>query len=266
MYFVLNYDCFMKRVGGVKPLKERMTWLIGIKVETISKRSQSGDDQCKTQTPSPSDTVVLVHGLAANRIVMRPLATRLAGHGYRTINWSYPSIRRDIERHASSLLSRLQQLDDDPSVAHVRLVTHSMGAIIARRALMQTRPDKLRSLVMLCPPNHGSRVATALARRVGWLCKSLSQLSAAADSFVNCLDAPRGIDVGIIAASHDRVVSIESTHLSTELDHCEVPSGHTTMLFRRDVADYVVAFLRQGRLQSPRLSISTTPETTQSNP
>ena len=218
-------------------------------MEAISKRSQSGDDLGQAQSPSPSDTVVLVHGLAANRIVMKPLEMRLAGHGYRTINWGYPSICGDIQRHARGLLHRLQQLDDDPSVAHVRLVTHSMGGIIARRVLMQTRPEKLRSLVMLCPPNHGSSVAAALARRWGWLCKSLPQLSDAADSFVNCLEVPDAIDVGIIAASHDRVVSIESTHLATELDHREVPSGHTTMLFRRDVADYVAAFLRHGRLQ-----------------
>jgi hypothetical protein len=75
------------------------------------------------------------------------------------------------------------------------------------------------------------------------LCKSLHQLSDEADSYVNRLEAPTGVPVAIIAASRDRVVAVESTHLTTELEHRIVPSGHTTMLFRRDVAAHVVGFL-----------------------
>jgi len=43
-----------------------------------------------------STTVVLIHGLAAGRWMLRPLERHLQACGYRTANWGYPSILRDI--------------------------------------------------------------------------------------------------------------------------------------------------------------------------
>ena len=193
------------------------------------------------------DTVVLVHGLAASRLMMKPIETHLRQCGFDTLNWGYPSIRGDIERHARRLSKTLQQLEQSPAINKICLVTHSMGGIVARTALLQTRLEKVSRLVMLGPPNHGSRVATVLAQGLGWLCKPLSQLSDTDDSFVNQLPPPGGIEIGIIAALFDRVVAIDSTHLSTELEHRVIPSGHNSMLFRRDVASDVANFLSRGR-------------------
>lgn len=53
----------------------------------------------------------------------------------------------------------------EPLVAHGRLVTHSMGGIIARRALMQTRPEKLRSLAMLFRRDVADYVAAFVRQR-----------------------------------------------------------------------------------------------------
>src|SRR5438094_936581 len=63
------------------------------------------------------EVVVLVHGLGANRLVMWPFARRLRQAGYRTVNWSYPSILGTIERHGSKLHKRMELLDADPEVA-----------------------------------------------------------------------------------------------------------------------------------------------------
>jgi pimeloyl-ACP methyl ester carboxylesterase len=196
-----------------------------------------------------SDTVVLVHGLAASRLVMWPIAKHLARCGFQTINWGYPSIFGDVEQHAERLHRRLQSLEQDPAVGRIRLVTHSMGGIVARRVLLSERFSKLRNMVMLGPPNRGSRVSGIVARVLGWACKPLWQLSDAADSYVNRLALPDGVEIGVIAAQHDRVLAVENSHLPNEADHLVVSSGHTSMLFRREVALQVEAFLRNGRFR-----------------
>jgi hypothetical protein len=104
---------------------------------------------------------------------------------------------------------------------------------------------------MLGPPNRGSHVARKLTKWGGFLCKPLRQLSDAPDSFVRNLPWPAAaLPIGVIAARHDRVVQLPSTHLPTQRDHVVVPSGHTRMLLRRDVATYVARFLREGQFGS----------------
>ena len=102
--------------------------------------------------------VVLIHGLAAHRFVLRPIERHLATRGLRTVNWGYPSILRPIEAHSQNLRARLREIEQDATVAAVHLVAHSMGAIIARHALSVGSIGKLGRIVMLGPPNSGSRV------------------------------------------------------------------------------------------------------------
>ncbi len=55
----------------------------------------------------PSEAVVLLHGLGANRFVMTRLATYLDAQGYRVANWGYRSIRDSIESHAQVFQKRI---------------------------------------------------------------------------------------------------------------------------------------------------------------
>src|SRR5687768_3410488 len=95
--------------------------------------------------------IVLVHGLGANRLMMWLLAQRLSWRGYRVINWGYRSTRRSLEDHGLDLHTRLTELEGDPTVKELHLVTHSMGGIVARTALTHDGLCKLRRMVMLCP-------------------------------------------------------------------------------------------------------------------
>lgn len=198
------------------------------------------------------ETVVLVHGLGSHPLLMYPLERRLKRSGFETLNWGYPSLWNGIERHALRLAGELARLDAAPEVTRIHLVTHSMGGIVARRALLDARFTKLRSLVMLGPPNGGSRVASVLARGLGWLCQPLHELADGQDSFVNRLPIPEGIAIGVLAAQYDRVVAVEKTRLPSQRDHRVLPTGHNSMLFRRDVGAYVACFLREGQFAPQR--------------
>ncbi|MEQ8785202.1 MAG: alpha/beta fold hydrolase [Pirellulaceae bacterium] len=210
----------------------------------------SHDDANRNPTHSQragGEMVVLIHGLAANRFVMRPLEKRLRARGYDTRNWGYRSVWRPIERHAERFRERLEALARREDVERLHLVGHSMGSIITRYLVASDPPPKLGRVVMLAPPNQGSRVARWLNRGLGYLSPPLAQLSDRPESFVNRLAANLDVECGVIAARRDRMVRLESTHLDGQSDHAVFTAGHTSMLFYAGVAELVDRFLQTGR-------------------
>lgn len=203
--------------------------------------------------PKGDKTVVLVHGLGANRLMMWLLSQRLAARGYRVENWGYRSITRNVENHGRDLFERLQALGADDSVKELHLVTHSMGGIVARTALMNGKIAKLQRMVMLCPPNRGSRWATMFGPFLKPVCQTVDQLATRPDSYVNTLPLPAGLEVGIIAAAYDPLVAVNSTFLGVERDHLVWPYvTHTGVLFRTGIAEQIAHFLKRGEFLRPQ--------------
>lgn len=143
------------------------------------------------------ELVVLIHGLAAHRAMLRPVERHLRQAGFETLNWGYRSIVGDISRLGESLAELLRELDGEDSLDRIHLVGHSMGSILARVALTRSDVKRLGRVVMLGPPNGGSTVATKLAPVLGWLCKPLKQLSDHPNSLVNTLPQSMDHEVGI---------------------------------------------------------------------
>ena len=190
--------------------------------------------------------VTLVHGFLANSLMLTMLGSRLRRHGYRTRAWGYWNMRSSILVHARKFERELRALDENPEVETIHLVTHSMGGIIARAALADYRPQKIGRFVMLAPPNRGSFVATAMAPPLGWLFRPIAELTTAGDSLVNSLEMPRGIEIGVIAAEWYALVDEASTHPDVPHAHASLPCLHSGLLFRREAAALVAAFLRSG--------------------
>lgn len=200
------------------------------------------------------EVVFILHGLGANRLVMSLLAIRMRRRGYHVVNWGYGSTRRTVESHAERLCADLARYDYDPPVERIHLVVHSMGSIVARQALLTCSPAKLGRVVMLAPPNRGSRVATLAAPYVGGLCAAVRQLATHDDSFVCRLGPPVGVEFGVIGATYDIMVAEPSTHLDGEADHIVFPCMHTSLVFRRDVADQVAHFLAEGKFKRAQVT------------
>lgn len=196
--------------------------------------------------------VVLTHGFMANRWMLAPLALRLRRLGWRTRCWGYESWRTSVTVHAAAFAGMLRAADDDPDIDALHLVTHSMGCIIARAALDMFRPAKLGRFVMLAPPNRGSFVATAMARVVGRLLAPVSELTTHDGSLVNSIPQPEDIEIGVIAAGRDALVSLDATRLDVPHEHSTLPCLHSSLLFRRDAARLVAAFLATGSFETER--------------
>ena len=192
------------------------------------------------QNPS-SETVVLVHGLAAKRLVMAILRNSLARSYGDVVNWGYPSLWSPIERHGRELAKLLRRLEEAGG-ERIHLVTHSMGGIVARLALAEYTPSRLGRFVMIAPPNRGSHIASRFAPLLGRVCPPIRQLADHDESFVRSLPLP-SCELGVIAARSDWMVRELNTHLGCERDHIVVPGLHSSLLWRRETADQVRNFL-----------------------
>ena len=206
----------------------------------------------------PRECVSLVHGFLANKYMLSLLGSRLRGRGYLTTAWGYWNMQCSLLVHAERYAAELRLLDADPRIGTIHMVTHSMGCIIGRAALDRFRPAKMGRFVMLAPPNRGSFVATATAKTFGRILKPVAELSTADDSLVNSLPMPQGVEIGVIAAGHDALVSAASTRPDVPHDHVTIPCLHSSLLYRRDAAELVASFLRDGHV--PAVTIPPPPE------
>jgi len=195
------------------------------------------------------DVVVLTHGFMAHRVLLLRLAGRLRRSGWQTRLWGYESARTSVVRHAERFRRLLDSLAGDDQIDRIHLVTHSMGCIIGRLAIAEDPPAKLDRFVMLTPPNRGSFVATRTVGLFGRLFPPVAELTTAPDSLVNSLAQPTGMQISVIASRHDALVDLEATRLEVPHEHVTLPCLHSAVLFRRDTAALVDAFLRTGSFQ-----------------
>lgn len=190
--------------------------------------------------------VILLHGLASSSILFYPITRRLREHGFQTRTWGYFSVRGSIEKHAARFVRFLKNYPCEPGDT-IHLVGHSMGSIIVRRALLESDlPDNIGRFVMIGPPNQGSHVATRFAKYLGWLCPALNELSDRDGSYVRLLGEPQGYEIGIVQAERDLVVRDEYAQLDAAAGVICLPGLHTTVLFRDDAAESIVAYLDSG--------------------
>jgi pimeloyl-ACP methyl ester carboxylesterase len=215
--------------------------------------------------------VITLHGLGHSRISLTPLGKYLESHGdYTVFNVGYSSTRCGIEDHAVCLANIVKHLD---GIREINFVAHSMGNIVIRRFLAdQTnvatgrRPDpRIKRIVMLGPPNHGSIIASELGENGAFkfvLGDSAQQLGREWVWMEDSLVIPQcefgiiagglGNDTGfnpLLPGDNDGVVTVDSTQLEGARDMMVVPSLHTALIINPRVFEYTLHFLEQGRFE-----------------
>ncbi|MEW4564592.1 hypothetical protein AB1K70_18775 [Bremerella sp. JC770] len=199
----------------------------------------------KQQDIGRNERVILIHGLSGNRWVLWPLNRFLTRQHYCPMRWCYRSVLNGVMNHAERLRAFLEREADSPEPLH--FVTHSMGGIILRAVLADMDWQRPGRLVMLAPPNHGSRVAQLASRSLHYLCPALSDISTSPDSLVHRLPVVQSLDTGVIAGTQDLLVHLDSTHITNQIDHVLVPCGHNRILRHPESLDEISYFLRNGR-------------------
>jgi alpha-beta hydrolase superfamily lysophospholipase len=190
------------------------------------------------------DLVVLAHGLGRTPLSMAWLARSLRTRGYRTLNWGYSSYTRSVPELGEALADAVAAAAADAPRIH--FVGHSLGTLLIRWVLVNRPPPAVGRAVLLAPPNQGARKADRAAPWLGWLLPPLADLRSAPEAEAARVGTPPGVELGIIAGSADRTVTLAETHLDGAADHAQVDSGHTFIMVRRDVRRLVDDFLRTG--------------------
>lgn len=195
------------------------------------------------------DYVVLLHGLGRTSFSMQKIGRELANKGYKVLNIDYPSRQDNIENLVDKYLKKeLTEKCTDKS-KKINFVTHSMGGIMVRYLLLNNNIENIGRIVMLAPPNQGSKFADSLinnkivTRIIGPV---LGELTTDKDSFVNKLGSIN-YETGIIAGQYDGKVSVEETKLNKMTDFVIVSKVHTWIMNSGEVIDLLINFLDKGK-------------------
>jgi len=210
-----------------------------------------------------NECVILLHGLARTTLSMQRMKRTLEKSGYRVANVDYPSRDHTIEVLAPmAIADGLNQCREKSDSVTVHFVTHSLGGILVRVYLADNAIDNLGRVVMLAPPNQGSRAVDEMVRIPGfdWLNGPAGyQLGKGPESVPLRLGVPE-FDFAVIAGDRtidpitsavlddpdDGKVSVSDTRLQGMQDFVVVPVSHAMIMQDRAVFRLVKNFLAHG--------------------
>ena len=216
-----------------------------------------------------NECVILLHGLARTTLSMQRMQRMLQQSGYQVANVDYPSRDHTIEVLAPMAIEDgLNQCREKSASSTVHFVTHSLGGILVRVYLADNAIDNLGRVVMLAPPNQGSRAVDELVRIPGfdWLNGPAGyQLGKGPESVPLSLGAP-DFDFAVIAGDRtidpitsavlddpdDGKVSVSDTRLQGMQDFVVVPVSHAMIMQDRAVLRLVKNYLAHGSFHPDR--------------
>ena len=211
-------------------------------------------------------TVVFVHGLGQDERSNARLRRAVADAGYPVWATTYRPARRGIRALADELGERIEA-DLGPQ-RPLAAVAHSLGAILIRH--LAQRFDWQRVL-MLAPPNQGSRVAAKLRDQAlyRWAYGAVGRELADGDAWPEppkpfaVITGNRPLTLGNPTSwlssaigifdryvEHDGTIAVEETLLPGMRDFALVDASHTGILDHPFTAELALEFLEHGRFIS----------------
>lgn len=209
-----------------------------------------------------SSCVVLLHGLAYYSDAMEKLETRLERSGYTVAFVRYPWRKHNPALLAEDAIGAGIDHCRKSGSDQIDFVTHSFGGILVRLYLQKHSLEELRQVVMLSPPNQGTRLVDFLIEVPGFSMlfgPNATVLGTGNDSILDEL-GPVDFNLAIIAGNRDvnplswllvpgpsdSLVSVESTKVEGMDDHIVLPVIHNTMMRNDTVIDHTIHYLKTG--------------------
>ena len=208
------------------------------------------------------ETVFLLHGLGRSRLAMWVLASRLENAGFLVNNIGYSSLYNSPQEILENITMQIN--DSLPKNGQpVHFVGHSLGGLIIRAYLDQTKISNLGNVVLIGTPNKGCAVVDKYQDSC-WmklLGPTTLAMGTAESSFPNSIPDPY-YPVGVIAGTvtdndnedtipgiDDGLVALESTKVNNMTDFITVESSHWMLRYNEEVAVQTVAFLHNAKFK-----------------
>ncbi len=210
-----------------------------------------------------SRRIYLLHGFGSNTISMTGIDRALRKEGFKTVNYGYPSITKDLDTLGKQLAQEIASLPEDS----VSFVTHSMGALVVRAMFKYShsydRFPVVNRIVMIAPPNRGAEIADFFSSNKFFssiLGPNLVKMRTDSTSYANRLPKPICCEVGVIIAvikknpgkskalnkETDGFLTPQRTILGIEKDVAFVKSSHILVTIKRPAIKLVLRFLKTG--------------------
>lgn len=192
--------------------------------------------------------VVVLHGLYMSGFVMRPLCSQLEKSGLDILNLSYNTLSPD----RAAIFKQIDDFIDDKNTA---LVCHSMGGLVARAYLAANseQSQNVTKVITLGTPHKGSHIARRMQQKgfdvflknsVEFLLTENGDWPFNAKLYSIAGDLPIGLMPFIAKGSQsDGTVLIDETKLNGMAEHKVFHLSHTSMIYSRQVMNYIVELL-----------------------
>ncbi|GGE98205.1 MULTISPECIES: PGAP1-like alpha/beta domain-containing protein [Pseudoalteromonas] len=194
--------------------------------------------------------VVVLHGLYMSGFVMRPLCSRLEKSGLKILNLTYNTLSPD----RAAIFDKIDRFIGGKPTA---LVCHSMGGLVARAYLeansFQSR--HVEKVITLGTPHKGSHIAKQMQQKgfdmllknsVEFLLPENGDWPFNAKLYSIAGDLPIGLMPLIAKGSvSDGTVLIDETKLNGMAEHKVFHLSHTSMIYSRQVMDYIIKLINQ---------------------
>ncbi len=211
--------------------------------------------------------VYLVHGYGGLSLQFHKMYRAIRHEGYDVEKYSYKSISKDIDSIGMEFYRKIESEHLDT----VSFVTHSMGALVVRSMYRFIDTSSsfpvVSRIVMIAPPNRGSRVADFFSRvKMLHFILGPNIHNLTTDECIGACKypIPHDTDIGVIIAGtgmswgfnifmkgdNDGLVSPESTVIGVEKEVVFVKSTHNFILYKREVIRRVISFLKRGTFGS----------------
>ncbi len=210
--------------------------------------------------------VIVLHGIAMNRLWMTGLSRHLKKDGYDVHALSYPSRDKPLDQLVDEHIAPTVNEAAAKGGGKVDFVVHSLGGILTRLYAQKYGPEKIGRVVMIGTPNRGSEVADALRNfpPFGWYFGAAGQKLGTTADDAHAQLPPVNFDCGVIAGENhylhfptsylvaipkpnDGIVSVESTKVEGMKDHITVFGDHSQMVWMPSVWKLASGFLAEGK-------------------
>jgi len=146
---------------------------VSVRIASLSNCTRADDAELHLNSTEP--VTVIVHGCFSSAGRFRSLADVFAFHGQQTVCFNYDD-RDNLTDSSKELIAALEQLSGVLQKPDITIIGHSQGGLVARRALIEERADRIEienadlNLVTISTPFGGIAAAAHCgSKTLAWL-------------------------------------------------------------------------------------------------